>query len=92
MGTLTIVMTVVLLIAWSTAKRIILPIDVMTRYTDKMKQAQSRSKKAQLVKELSKEPRFTEINDKFMKMQAAKDLLKRRYEEQTGKADKNFRR
>ena len=61
-----------------------MPIGDMTKYTDKMKQAPSRSKKAQIVKELSQEPRFTEINSKFMKMQAAKDLLKRRYEEQTG--------
>ena len=37
MCTVLIVLTAVLLIAWFTAKRIIMPISDMTRYTDKMK-------------------------------------------------------
>ena len=44
----------------------------MTKFTQKMKQAQSRADKIKVVAELSKDARFVQANDQYIKMKAAK--------------------
>ena len=60
--------------------RIIRPIVCITEYTVRMKQAPSLQKKIDVVHDLSNVKRFSKIKKEYNKMQAAKDLLKLRYE------------
>ena len=69
-----------LLTSYCIGWRVVRPIGVMTKFTQKMKEGTCLADKVKTVKELSSHPMFININKQYSEMHAAKKLLKKRHE------------
>ena len=75
---LTIIVVLTMLVAWYTGWQIATPVQDMTSYTNRMKQASTLAKKIKIVDELSYDNRFKDINKQYSEMRVAKEQLRSR--------------
>lgn len=74
-----VVLAIIIFIALRTSWRITTAIDVMTRYTQKLKKAPNVDAKIEIIDEISGDPHFVKISEKFENMKKAKTALIKRH-------------